>query len=128
MNHFIKYLFALVSFFILLNKTNAQLSENAQISLLTCAEGEDIYSLFGHSAIRIYDPSMNIDNVYNWGMFEFDEDEVAFATKFTKGRLKYYMDEQDFKYFMWEYQVTERTVCVFSEIQYQETVLYPEKK
>ena len=110
MNHFIKCLFLVLLIFFLNNKLNAQLSDKAQISLLTCAEGEDIYSLFGHSAIRVNDPLNNIDNCYNWGMFEFDEDQVEFATKFTKGRLKYYMDEQDFEYFMMEYDYFQRTV------------------
>ena len=110
MTHFIKCLFLVLLIFFLNNKSNAQLSDKAQISLLTCAEGEDIYSLFGHSAIRVNDPVNNIDNCYNWGMFEFDEDQVEFATKFTKGRLKYYMDEQDFEYFMMEYEYFQRTV------------------
>lgn len=110
MELFIKYLFLVLSIFLLNNKSVAQLSDRAQISLLTCAEGQDIYSLFGHSAIRVNDPVNNIDNCYNWGMFEFDSDEIIFATKFTKGRLKYYMDEQDFRYFMMEYDYFQRTV------------------
>ena len=110
MAHFIKYLFLALSIFFLNIKSSAQLSDQSQISLLTCAAGEDIYSLFGHSAIRIYDPLNNIDNCYNWGMFEFDADEIEFATKFTKGRLKYYMGEQSFPEFMWEYQYFQRTV------------------
>ena len=110
MSLFIKYLFLIFSVFLSNNKSIAQLSDQAQISLLTCAEGEDIYSLFGHSALRVYDPANNIDNCYNWGMFEFDSDEIVFATKFTKGRLKYYMDEQDFGYFMMEYDYFQRTV------------------
>ena len=110
MTHFIKYLFLALSIFFLNNKSRGQLSDQAQISLLTCAEGEDIYSLLGHSAIRVNDPVNNIDNCYNWGMFEFDSDEIVFATKFTKGRLKYYMDEQDFRYFMMEYNYFQRTV------------------
>ena len=110
MTHFNKYIFLALSIFFLNNKSNAQLSDQAQISLLTCAEGEDIYSLFGHSAIRVNDPVNNIDHCYNWGMFEFDSDEIVFATKFTKGRLKYYMDEQDFGYFMMEYDYFQRTV------------------
>ena len=110
MTHFIKYLFLALSISFLNNKSSAQLSDQAQISLLTCEAGEDIYSLFGHSAIRIYDPVNNIDNCYNWGMFEFDTDEIEFATKFTKGRLKYYMAEQSFPEFMGEYQYSQRTV------------------
>ena len=78
MTHFIKCLFLALSIFFLNNKSSAQLSDKAQISLLTCAEGEDIYSLFGHSAIRVNDPINNIDNCYNWGMFEFDSDDKLY--------------------------------------------------
>jgi len=110
MKAFVKYLFLVILIFFLDYPSCAQLSEQTQISLLTCDEGEDIYSLFGHSAIRVKDPLNNIDNCYNWGMFEFDEDQVEFATKFTKGRLKYYMAEQHFTEFMWEYEYFQRTV------------------
>ena len=110
MKFFTKYFIVILT--ILTVKTTAftQLSEQAQISLLTCAEGDEIYSLFGHSAIRVKDPINNIDNCYNWGMFEFDSDEIVFATKFTKGKLKYYMAEQDFESFMWEYDYFQRNV------------------
>lgn len=110
MKHFMKYIFSFLLLLSFQGNATAQLSEKAQISLLTCAEGQDIYSLFGHSAIRVYDPINNIDNCYNWGMFEFDEDQVEFATKFTKGRLKYYMAEEPFTEFMWQYAYFERTV------------------
>lgn len=110
MNELLKYLFTVLALIGVYQKPFAQLSEDAQVSLITCAEGEEIYSLFGHSAIRVYDPINNIDNCYNWGMFEFDEDQIEFATKFTKGRLKYYMDEQDFQGFMFEYEYFQRTV------------------
>jgi hypothetical protein len=110
MNHFIKYIFSVLLLLSFSLKVTAQISEEAEISLLTCAEGENIYSLFGHSAIRVYDPINHIDNCYNWGMFEFDEDQLEFAAKFTKGRLKYYMAEQRFSEFMWEYEYFQRTV------------------
>ena len=110
MSSLLKYIF-LIHVTLLMSKSPfAQLSEQAQVSLITCAEGEEIYALFGHSAIRINDPVNGIDNCYNWGMFEFDSDEIVFATKFTKGRLKYYMAEQDFQYFMFEYEMSNRTV------------------
>ena len=33
-----------------------KLSDEAQLSLLTCSPGAELYSTFGHSAIRINDP------------------------------------------------------------------------
>lgn len=52
--------------------SSAQLSENSQISLLTCEPGEATYAKFGHSAIRIYDPELQIDIVFHYGIFDFN--------------------------------------------------------
>ena len=86
------------------------LSDQTQVSLITCDEGEEIYTLFGHSAIRIRDVRNNIDFVYNWGMFEFGENEFDFQMKFAKGKLKYYMAEELYENFIYEYEWEKRTV------------------
>ena len=86
------------------------LSPKAVVSLITCDEGDEIYSLFGHSAIRIQDPFNHIDFVYNWGMFEFGESELDFQFRFAKGKLKYYMAEELYENFIYSYQYEKRTV------------------
>ena len=35
------------------------LSEQTTISLMTCGSGESLYSMFGHSALWVYDPLWN---------------------------------------------------------------------
>ncbi len=68
------------------------LSESAQVSLISTLPGEDVYSTFGHSAIRIADPDLGIDKSYNFGMFDFGESptEIAsFLALFTYGDLNY---------------------------------------
>ena len=47
--------------------------EKTEISLLTCDPGNEIYSLFGHSALRINNQKLKIDMVVNWGLFSFSE-------------------------------------------------------
>ena len=47
------------------------LSNQAEISILTCSPGTELYSLFGHTAIRVYDPIKRIDEVFNYGTFDF---------------------------------------------------------
>ena len=47
-------------------------ADSIRISLLTCAPGEEIYSLFGHTAIRYEEPARGIDRVYNYGLFSFN--------------------------------------------------------
>ena len=50
----------------------AESYRNVSVSLLTVSPGTELYSLFGHSAIRIQDPLHGIDDVYNFGTFDFD--------------------------------------------------------
>ncbi len=61
--------------------------EKTQISLLTCSPGEQIYELFGHTAIRIEDPISNIDFVVNYGLFDFNQDN--FIYRFVRGKTDY---------------------------------------
>jgi hypothetical protein len=86
------------------------ISNEAVFSLITCDEGDEIYSLFGHSAIRVKDTRNNLDLVYNWGMFEFGSNELDFQMRFAKGRLKYYMAEESYQGFIASYQWEQRTV------------------
>jgi hypothetical protein len=78
-----------------------------QVSLLTCAPGEELYSTFGHTALRVQDPSKGIDLVYNYGTFEFGPD---FYSKFIRGKLLYYLSVEPFPDFMMEYQMESRSV------------------
>ena len=83
-----KICFLLISFclqsFAMNNQLPEKLSVNAKISLLTCDEGDEIYSLFGHSALRILDVENQLDIVFNWGMFEWPEDQFDFGDQFAK--------------------------------------------
>ena len=63
------------------------LSPQARVSLLTISPGDELYSTFGHSAIRITDPVQFIDINYNYGTFDFDS--PGFYMKFLRGYLNY---------------------------------------
>ena len=63
------------------------LSETAVASVLTCGPGNDLYTSFGHSALRICDTARGIDLVYNYGTFNFGTPH--FYWKFAQGRLDY---------------------------------------
>lgn len=89
-------------------KKRASLSENAQISILTCGTGEELYALFGHTAVRISDPMHGIDRVYNYGMFDFRTPN--FYGKFVKGDLLYFVDYDTYKNFLIGYIYDDRTV------------------
>jgi len=82
-----KYFF-LVIFAFIASLSNAQtLSPEATISLLTVAPGAELYSTFGHSAIRIRDPRQGLDFNFNYGAFDFRT--KGFYVKFLRGTLPY---------------------------------------
>jgi hypothetical protein len=68
-----------------------------RVSILTCSPGEELYSTFGHSAVRVTDSVSRTDIVYNYGTFNFDE--PGFYTKFIRGKLLYYLSTEDFDSF-----------------------------
>lgn len=86
----------------------ANLSPQAQISLLTCSSGTDIYSYFGHSAIRIMDPENKLDTVYNYGVFSFEAPN--FIWRYCKGETYYTLADQSMRSFMQEYYEEKRDV------------------
>jgi len=89
---------------------NAQnsLSKQAKVSVITCGLGNEMYSLFGHTAIRINDPERNIDVVYNYGAFDFDTPN--FVLKFSKGDLQYFVTAGNFFDFKQQYVYEKRSV------------------
>ena len=87
---------------------NALLSPNAKISILTCGKGEELYTTFGHTAIRIKDDNNQLDVVFNYGQFDFREGNFYF--KFVKGNLQYCIGVTSYQEFISEYQYENRKV------------------
>jgi hypothetical protein len=100
----------LVFFFTLL-LSGASFSQNdscqVRISLLTCSPGEELYSTFGHTALRVVDASSGTDLVYNYGTFEFGPD---FYMKFIRGKLLYFLSVEEFQDFVSVYQSESRSI------------------
>jgi hypothetical protein len=63
------------------------LSPGAKISLVTCSPGDELYTAFGHSAIRILDPELGFDRLYNFGTFDMSVGN--FYLRFARGDLLY---------------------------------------
>jgi len=82
--------------------------DSINISILTCAPGRDIYSIYGHNAIRIHDVKHGLDLVYNYGTFDFKT--KGFILKFMRGKLPYVIDVADFSRFYAEYDYFQRSV------------------
>jgi hypothetical protein len=79
-----------------------------RISLLTCSPGEDLYSLFGHTAIRVTDSVSLTDIVYNYGTFNFSDPN--FYIKFARGKLLYYLSAEHFNDFAGSYYYEGRNI------------------
>ena len=91
------FLYTILSFFLLLpsaGQAPANSNDSIRLSLLTCAPGEEIYSLFGHTAIRYENPSQGIDVVFNYGLFSFNTPNFIF--RFSLGETDYQLGVTDY--------------------------------
>ena len=78
------------------------------ISLLTCGPGEEVYTLYGHTAIRICDTTRHADIVVNYGMFSFRQN--FFVARFILGLTDYMIGITSFSNFVDEYTYEGRWV------------------
>ena len=95
-----------------------------QISLLTATPGEELYSTFGHSAIRVTDSIQGTDIIFNYGTFDFDDPD--FYSKFVRGKLLYFVSVDDFENFIYQYQYEKRGITeqVLNLTCYEKNNLY----
>ena len=103
----------LVFFLLLTHQIQAQTDSAAlermdavDISLLSCQPRQYIYSLYGHTAIRITDHSTGTDYAVNYGLFSFEK--PFFVLRFVFGLTDYEMGICDYSRFQTEY---ERAQC-----------------
>lgn len=82
---------------------------NLEVYLHTIEVDNQIYNNFGHTALRVVDPSHNLDMVFNWGIFDF-RDPVTFSFRFFKGILNYELGIYPFSAAQRRYQLDRRTV------------------
>lgn len=83
-------------------------TDSLRISLLTCAAGDEIYSLFGHTAIRCENLTRGTDVVYNYGVFDFSSG--GFVLRFALGETDYRLDREPTDYFNYAYYYHGRDV------------------
>jgi len=109
MNQIFKYITLVVVISIARPSFAYQLSPSAEIRVMTLGpyQGE-LYSAFGHSAFRVYDPSSNYDIVYNYGIFSFKQEN--FYWNFIRGRMLYKLGLSRYPRFTQNYIEDERFV------------------
>jgi hypothetical protein len=123
------FLVVLVFFCVAAVGEPVNLSPAAEISIITCGPWQgELYSAFGHSAIRVYDPANKLDDAYNYGVFDFNQPN--FYLNYTRGLLLFklgvysYPDFRDY-YAYYNRYVTEQ-VLDLSEAQKQKIYDYLE--
>jgi hypothetical protein len=99
------------------------LTDSAKVSLLTCSQGEELYSIFGHSAIRVKDPIVGVDWVFNYGTFDFSDPN--FYPNFVKGKLNYILSVSTYKNFEYTYIFENRYIYeqILNLKQYEKQLL-----
>lgn len=124
----LRFLILLSFFYISQNIAQVNLSVYSEISIVTAGPGEKLYEKFGHSAIRIKDPVLNLDIIYNYGIFDFDKPN--FLLNFAQGKMYYLLARYDFKYFLASYKKDKRwlkqQVLNLSKLEKQQVFLYLE--
>lgn len=85
-----------------LTKEDSLAFQAVEFSLLTCQPHDEVYSLYGHTAIRIVDPQRGADIVANWGVF--DSSMSYFVLRFVFGLTDYMMGVLPVEIFFEEYR------------------------
>jgi hypothetical protein len=95
------FLLVFFSLGVLLNaeaRQGIKLSEESEIIIMTMGPYQpELYSVFGHSAIRVVDPARRLDWVYNYGVFDFEQEN--FFLNFAQGLLIYQLGMADYERF-----------------------------
>lgn len=99
----------ILTFFLIFSSFFGLLAQVYEVSLLTCDPGKELYSSFGHSAIRVRQiGSTGQDLVFNFGTFDFDTPN--FYGKFVTGKLNYMLSITTYDRFIVEYDYYKRGV------------------
>ncbi|PSQ75524.1 MAG: hypothetical protein BRD33_04060, partial [Bacteroidetes bacterium QH_6_63_17] len=77
-------------------------------SMVTILPGDPVYSMFGHSALRVHDPALGMDRLYNYGTFDFSD--PLFIPKFAYGHLRYFLSVVPYERALRAYEQQRRPV------------------
>ncbi|HEX8690879.1 MAG TPA: DUF4105 domain-containing protein [Longimicrobium sp.] len=86
----------------------APADDGLRIVLLTMGPGDAVWEKFGHNAIWVHDPARGTDLAYNYGMFDFAQEN--FLSNFIKGRMWYWMEGFDAELTLSHYRAQNRSV------------------
>lgn len=93
-------------------------ADSVRVSLITCSPGDEVYSLYGHTAIRCRNLAGGDDIAFNYGVFSFRQPH--FVWRFVLGKCDYMVVPVQWDDFLEEYRergssVTEQTLNLSQE-------------
>ena len=80
------------------------------VYLMTMGPGPRVWERFGHNAIWIHDPIRGTDQAYNYGLFDFRQEN--FLLRFAQGRMWYWMQGFPAQSYLELYRRANRSVWV----------------
>jgi len=92
--------------------------DSVEIGFVTCAPHEEVYSLYGHAALRFHDLRTGEDLMFNYGIFH--PDSKLFMWHFLQGHTDYELGVSPTNAFLkyyekWGSQVTEQVLNLTNE-------------
>lgn len=81
-----------------------------RVFVMTMGPGDQVWERFGHNALWVHDPRTGLDAAYNYGMFDFGQEN--FFKNFAQGRMLYWMAGIDAAATLQHYAGMNRSVAV----------------
>lgn len=99
MKRFILYFWIIISAF---SASAQEDGDSLEVYLLTCSPGTEVYSLYGHTALEVYNKTLHTKVVFNYGIFDFSRPN--FAWHFAMGETDYMVAPADYNQFIISYR------------------------
>ncbi len=80
------------------------------VSVMTFGPGREVWERFGHNAIWIHDPVHGTDQAYNYGLFDFHQEN--FILRFVRGQMWYWMAGYPEQAYIRQYERDNRSVWI----------------
>jgi len=77
---------------------------------MTLGPGRQVWERFGHNAIWIHDPASGTDEAYNYGLFDFNQEN--FVLRFIRGQMWYWMAGFPAPRYVAQYEHDNRSIWV----------------
>jgi hypothetical protein len=92
------------------DSSTARPPDRLTVYLMTMGPGKHVWERFGHNAIWIHDPAQGTDQTYNYGLFDFHQQN--FLLRFVQGRMWYWMRGYPAQSYVESYRRANRSVWI----------------